>query len=114
MAVREAIIKTLKQAGNGPKPQRGQKVTVECTGVVKATSTKFWSTKDPGQKPFSFNVGLGQVIKGWDEGVLGMALGEEADLDCRSDYAYGDAGFPAWGIPPKADLIFTIKVLSIQ
>ena len=111
---REPIIKTLKQQGNGVFPQRGQNVTVECTGVVKATGKKFWSTKDPGQKPFSFKVGVGQVIKGWDEGVLGMSLNEEADLDCRSDYAYGAGGFPAWGIPPNAELIFTIKVLSIQ
>lgn len=114
MAGRPGIIKTLLQAGHGPKPQRGQKVTVECTGVVKATDKKFWSTKDPGQQNFSFNIGLGQVIKGWDEGVLDMQLGEEAVLDCRSDYAYGAGGFPAWGIPPSAELLFTIKVVAIN
>lgn len=57
------------------------------------------STKDPGQEPFAFQVGLGQVIKGWDEGVLGMKLGEKARLTCSPDYAYGARGFPAWGYP---------------
>jgi peptidylprolyl isomerase len=62
---------------------------------------KFWSTQDPGQKPFSFKIGfvfnvnviyffrLGQVIKGWDEGFATMKLGEEAVLTCTGDYAYG-------------------------
>lgn len=57
------------------------------------------STKDPGQEPFAFQVGLGQVIKGWDEGVLGMKLGEKARLTCSPDYAYGARGFGAWGYP---------------
>nr|GEX68204.1 peptidyl-prolyl cis-trans isomerase FKBP12 [Tanacetum cinerariifolium] len=59
-------------------------------------SQKFWSTKDPGQEPFTFQIGKGQVIKGWDEGVLGMQLGEVARLRCSPDYAYGAGGFPAW------------------
>lgn len=117
------------------KPQKGQNVTVHCTGIVKATGKKFWSTKDPGQKPFSFDIGLGNVIKGWDEGVMTMALGESADLECSPDYGCeafffmlfpfsffahalsaldGAGGFPAWGIPPNAVLIFQIEVLSIK
>lgn len=71
------------------------------------------STKDPGQEPFAFQVGLGQVIKGWDEGVLGMKLGESARLTCSPDYAYGARGFPAWGIQPNSTLIFEIEVLKI-
>uniref|UniRef100_A0A0A9GEF0 peptidylprolyl isomerase n=1 Tax=Arundo donax TaxID=35708 RepID=A0A0A9GEF0_ARUDO len=53
------------RAGTGPKPVKGQKVTVHCTGYGKDRdlSKKFWSTKDPGQQPFSFNIGLGSVIK---------------------------------------------------
>lgn len=50
--------------GNGPTPQKGQTVSVHCTGYVVSTGKKFWSTKDPGQKIFSFQIGLGQVIKG--------------------------------------------------
>ena len=63
-------------------------------------------------QPFTFNVGTGSVIKGWDEGVLGMELGEVATLDCTPDYAYGSGGFPAWGIMPNSRLVFEIEVLS--
>ena len=108
--------KEILKAGTGPKPVKGQKVTVHCTGYGKDgdLSKKFWSTKDPGQQPFSFNIGLGSVIKGWDEGVMGMQLGEVARLTCTPDYAYGEGGFPAWGIQPNSVLIFEIEVLSAK
>jgi len=67
----------------------------------------------PGQKAFSFNVGIGQVVRGWDEGMSGMSEGEEARLEMTGDYAYAAAGFPAWGIGPNATLIFDIEILSI-
>lgn len=108
--------KTLIKAGNGVKPQRGQHVTVHCTGYGKNRDmgSKFWSTKDPGQKPFTFQVGMGQVIKGWDESVIAMDLGEIARIHCTPDYAYGAGGFPAWGIMPNSELIFEIEVLSFN
>ena len=56
--------KTTSKQGNGQLPRKGDKITVHCTGIVAATNKKFWSTKDPGQEPFSFNVGLGEVIRG--------------------------------------------------
>lgn len=64
---------------------------VHCTGYGKNRdlSEKFWSTKDPGQQPFTFSVGLGQVIRGWDESVIDMSLGEIAKIHCSPDYAYG-------------------------
>ncbi|KAF5178536.1 Carotene epsilon-monooxygenase protein [Thalictrum thalictroides] len=107
--------KQVLKSGKGPKPVRGQSVTVHCTGFGKDgdLGQKFWSTKDPGQKPFTFEIGQGQVIKGWDEGVMGMQVGEVARLRCSPDYAYGPDGFPAWGIQPNSDLIFEIEVLSI-
>ncbi|CAL5019674.1 unnamed protein product [Urochloa decumbens] len=76
--------KEILKAGTGPKPTKGQKVTVHCTGYGKDRdlSKKFWSTKDPGQQPFSFNIGLGSVIKGWDEGVMTMQVGEVARIQC--------------------------------
>ncbi|CAI5942664.1 unnamed protein product, partial [Closterium sp. NIES-65] len=77
-------------------------------------SQKFWSTKDPGQQPFTFQVGLGNVIKGWDESVINMQLGEQARITCTPDYAYGAGGFPAWGIMPNSTLVFDIEVLSVQ
>ncbi|KAL8224102.1 hypothetical protein R6Q57_019577 [Mikania cordata] len=110
------VEKELIRAGNGPKPVAGQNVTVHCTGFGKNgdLSQKFWSTKDPGQQPFTFKIGQGQVIKGWDEGVLGMQLGEVARLRCSPDYAYGAGGFPTWGIQPNSTLVFEIEVLRAQ
>uniref|UniRef100_A0A0F7H0K5 peptidylprolyl isomerase n=1 Tax=Masdevallia picturata TaxID=125444 RepID=A0A0F7H0K5_9ASPA len=112
MGVQKEILKP----GNGTKPVRGQNVTVHCTGFGKDgdLSKKFWSTKDPGQQPFSFKIGLGSVIKGWDEGVMGMEVGEIARLQCSPDYAYGDKGFSAWGILPNSVLVFEIEVLGAQ
>mmetsp|Transcript_13790 Transcript_13790/g.29960 ORF Transcript_13790/g.29960 Transcript_13790/m.29960 type:complete len:114 (-) Transcript_13790:494-835(-) len=106
----------LRAAPSGALPRAGQRVTVHCTGYGKNNdlSSKFWSTKDPGQQPFTFSVGLGQVIRGWDEGVIGMRLGEVARIKCTPDYGYGAGGFPAWGIMPNSELVFEIEVLSIE
>lgn len=108
--------KTVLKEGNGVKPQRGQNVTVHCTGYGKNRdlAIPFWSTKDPGQQPFTFPVGQGQVIKGWDESVIDMSQGEIAKIHCTPDYAYGAGGFPAWGIQPNSELVFEIEVLSFQ
>jgi FKBP-type peptidyl-prolyl cis-trans isomerase len=119
--------------GNGKAVAKGAKVTVHATGVVKETGKKFWcaraaparrppshpthlcrSTKDPGQKPFEYNAGVGQVITGWDQGLLGMQLGEERELLIPAHEGYGAAGFPAWGIPPNGSLNFTLEVLKIE
>ena len=91
-------------------------MTVHCTGYGKNRDLKekFWSTKDPGQEPFTFSVGLGQVIKGWDESVIDMSIGEIARIHCSPDYAYGSGGFAAWGIEPNSELIFEIEVLSFK
>lgn len=97
-------------------PKKGQMVTVHCTGYGKNRdlSQKFWSTKDAGQAPFSYYIGLGQVIKGWDEGVMGMGVGEVARLTCSPEYGYGAGGFESWGIMPDSTLCFEIEVLSIE
>lgn len=71
---------------------------------------KFDSSRDRG-KPFEFVLGAGQVIKGWDEGVALMNIGEQAKLTCSSDYAYGDRGYPGV-IPPKATLVFDVELIS--
>jgi peptidylprolyl isomerase len=73
--------KEIIKEGDGAKPQRGQSVTVHCTGYGKNRDlgVKFWSTKDEGQQPFTFSIGLGQVIKGWDEGVMSMVSGDEGN-----------------------------------
>ena len=71
------------------------------------------STKDPGQKPFSYEAGVGQVITGWDQDLMGMKLGEEREILIPAHEGYGAAGFPAWGIPPGGTLNFTLELLSI-
>jgi FKBP-type peptidyl-prolyl cis-trans isomerase len=92
---------------------KGCTVVVHATGIVKETAQKFWSTKDQGQKPFEYQAGCGKVITGWDQGCLGMGLGEVRELEIPCDEGYGRQGFPAWGIPPNGTLLFTIEVLSI-
>ena len=93
---------------------KGDTITVHATGVVKETDKKFWSTKDPGQQPFTYNAGVGSVITGWDQGLLGAAVGEVRKLDIPAEEGYGKGGFPAWGIPPNGGLFFEIEVLSIK
>lgn len=61
---------------------------------------------------YKFTTTLYSVIKGWDESVIDMSIGECAKIHCTPDYAYGAGGFPAWGIQPNSELIFEIEVLS--
>lgn len=114
MQVSDGVTKQILRPGHGNGPQRGSTITVHCTGCLANPFKKFWSTKDPGQSPFTFQVGLGNVIAGWDEGCLTMQQGEIAKLLIRSDKGYGSTGFPAWGIHPNADLLFEIEILNIQ
>ena len=67
---------------------------------------------EPG-KPFSFTIGVGQVIKGWDEGVIQMSLGEKALLEITPEFGYGATG-AGGAIPPNADLIFEVELLKIN
>ena len=73
---------------------------------------KFDSSYDRG-KPFVTPIGVGRVIRGWDEGVPQLSLGEKAKLIISYDYAYGEKGYPG-AIPPKADLIFEVELLKIN
>merc|ERR1719223_1086244 len=102
------------QAGTGDKVvAKKNSVTVHATGTVVETGKKFWSTKDPGQQPFTYNAGVNQVITGWDQGCLGMKIGEIRELSIPANEGYGANGFPAWGIPPNGGLKFEIEVLKI-
>ena len=103
----------LKSGQGGASITKGSTGTLHATGVVKESGKKFWSTKDPGQQPFTCQYGVGQVITGWDQGCLGMTLGEERKLTIPAEEGYGAKGFPAWGIPPGATLEFTLECLKI-
>lgn len=94
-------------------PKRGQKVSVHYTGfLTKVGGKKFDSSKDRG-KPFQFSVGVGQVIRAWDEGVATMSVGEKCYLTCDPDYAYGAEG-AAGVIPPNATLVFEVELLGVH
>jgi FKBP-type peptidyl-prolyl cis-trans isomerase FkpA len=104
--------------GEGAPIASGQQAVVQYTGWLYAVSApdkkgkKFDSSRDGGQ-PFRFVVGAGQVIKGWDRGVLGMKVGGRRRLIIPSDLAYGDSG--AGGvIPPGATLVFDVDLVGIE
>lgn len=102
------------QEGTGQSPQKGKNVAVHYTGWLDDNGkpgTKFDSSIDRGQ-PFTFIIGIGQVIKGWDEGVMSMKVGEKRRLIIPSDLGYGTRG--AGGvIPPNATLIFDVELLKV-
>jgi peptidylprolyl isomerase len=101
--------------GTGPVPQAGQTVTVNYTGwlfVDGKKGKKFDSSLDRAQ-PFSFTLGQGQVIKGWDEGLATMHVGGKRTLIIPPDLGYGASG--AGGvIPPGATLMFEVDLLSVK
>ena len=97
--------------GQGEEAKDGDNVSVHYIGTLE-DGTKFDSSIDRGT-PFDFNLGAGQVIKGWDLGVLGMKIGEKRKLIISSILAYGENGIPG-AIPPNATLIFEVELLEIK
>ncbi len=96
--------------GSGALAAAGHKVRVHYTGWL-LDGSKFDSSVDRGD-PFGFTLGGGQVIKGWDKGVVGMKVGGKRKLTIPPELAYGDNGFPG-AIPPAATLVFEVELLAV-
>lgn len=100
-----------EKVGTGVEAVTGKKVTVNYVGTL-LDGTKFDSSYDRSE-PFAFNLGAGEVIKGWDQGVVGMKVGGKRKLTIPSSLGYGETG--AGGvIPPNATLIFEIELLKVE
>ncbi|MGK3963105.1 FKBP-type peptidyl-prolyl cis-trans isomerase [Sorangium sp. So ce118] len=97
--------------GTGAEAKPGQTVTVHYVGTL-TNGNKFDSSRDRGQG-FSFNLGAGQVIKGWDQGVAGMKIGGVRKLTIPPELGYGARGFPPV-IPPNSTLLFEVELLSVK
>lgn len=109
MAQPELVIEDLK-VGTGKEALAPASVTVHYVGTL-TDGKKFDSSRDRGQG-FTFKLGAGQVIKGWDQGVAGMKVGGLRKLTIPPHLAYGERGFPG-AIPPSATLVFEVELLSV-
>ncbi|MGE0788586.1 MAG: FKBP-type peptidyl-prolyl cis-trans isomerase [Sandaracinaceae bacterium] len=97
--------------GDGAQAAAGQSVSVHYTGTL-TNGSKFDSSLDRGQ-PFDFQLGAGQVIKGWDEGVAGMRVGGKRKLTIPPEKGYGARGFGNI-IPPNSTLVFEVELIAVR
>jgi FK506-binding protein 1 len=107
------VTKEILSAGDEKTyPSPGDTVTVHYIGTLAKDGTKFDSSRDRGQE-FSTEIGVGKVIKGWDEGVLQMCEGEKALLKITSDCAFGAQGAGENIVPPDADVHFEVELIKV-
>ncbi|XP_031656046.1 peptidyl-prolyl cis-trans isomerase FKBP3 isoform X3 [Oncorhynchus mykiss] len=109
----------LKKGDKTNFPKKGDNVSCWYTGsledgTVFDTNIPATARKKKQSKPLSFKVGLGRVIKGWDEGILTMSKGETAKLEIEPEWAYGKKGLPDSKIPPNAKLIFEVELVAVD
>ncbi|KAM4557188.1 peptidyl-prolyl cis-trans isomerase FKBP1A-like [Fundulus diaphanus] len=102
-------VETIRPGDGKTFPLRGKTVSVHYVGTL-TNGKKFDSSRDRGE-PFMFKLGAGEVIRGWDEGVAQMSLGQLAKLTCSPDYAYGSKGYPPI-IPANSTLVFEVELLK--
>lgn len=108
----ESLKTEILKQGTGVEAKSGDKLSVHYTGTL-LDGTKFDSSLDRNQ-PFAVTLGAGQVIKGWDVGLVGMKVGEKRKLTLAPDLAYGASGVPNSPIGPNATLVFEIELLKIN
>ena len=104
------VVKEIEE-GTGATAEAGDRVTVQYVGVNYKTGQEFdssWSRSEP----FSFNLGAGEVIKGWDRGVAGMKVGGRRELIIPPGLGYGEAG--SGSIPPNETLVFVVDLLAVE
>lgn len=118
MEISPGLVATILQKGYGRAAEPGDYVDVHYTGWLydpeaeNSRGDKFDSSIDRGQE-FQFQLGAGRVIKGWDEGVVGMLIGEKRELRIAPEMGYGDRG-AGNVIPPGATLIFEVELLGLE
>lgn len=109
MGVTREVIKP----GDGVNfPKTGAMCVMHYTGTLQSNGQVFDSSRQR-NKPFEFRIGVGQVIKGWEEGVAQMSKGEHAKLTCTPDYAYGASGYPPI-IPANSTLVFEVELIDFR
>jgi len=108
----DQVQSTVLKAGSGAAARPGDYVVVNYVGRL-TDGTEFDSSLRPGRQPFDFTLGRGAVIKGWDQGLVGMRVGERRRLVIPPDLAYGASGQPPV-IPPNATLVFEVELMALN
>ncbi len=102
----------MEKPGKGEKAKEGSHIKVHYEGWLAKDYTMFDSSRAK-RRPFEFNLGKGEVIKGWDEALEGIREGSKLQLKIPAKLAYGSRGVAAMGIPPNAELIFKVEVIKV-
>jgi FKBP-type peptidyl-prolyl cis-trans isomerase FkpA len=114
------LVKIDNVVGTGKEAGVGSNIVVNYTGwfykplAARQRGRKFDSSLDAGREPLEFQLGAGKVIKGWDQGVVGMKVGGKRTLIIPSELAYGKRGAGGGSIPADADLIFDVELLNVK
>jgi peptidylprolyl isomerase len=109
---KKLVVKDL-EVGSGPAAKAGDEVSVQYVGVGYDTKKEFDSSWSRGAEPFPFNLGAGEVIPGWDQGLVGMKVGGRRELVIPADLAYGSAGSPPV-IGQNETLIFVVDLEAVK